>query len=442
MKRGFATPGAEQYTGRVHVLDIGAPRRLVEEVIGRNGIHFRWRARSRRVPTPGPSAPTGRPDGEVPRSVPVSCWRECGCGPGRPNAGPSRRRPEACTSPGGGGMASVGPAPGRAEAVCRAGLVVRRPELRPRSTSARSGRLPRTNSSDKRSPGLRPLRMAESSLRRVDLAARRGDDQILGLQAGAIGRSTVADAQDPHAATGIVVGKGAKIDPRAGSRHDRRTVGSANARFQAVQFALCGRGRRSSQPCRQQHHDPDTPNLFHVPPTFPERFTIAYDGRQRDRHAAAMHLYASETPCSIPPPRALPSFRPIRRILVSASSWEGSNHPRFAQQVAMLRAWVQRQPLSGYRMWGAFRAEKLTGVDSHPDATGTDRRRLAAAACGWRAARDGPRIASCRPGTSSAAWNSHGPGPLADCGGGGCRIAAGRRLSARVRPALPGLPGR
>ncbi len=34
MKRGFMTPGAEQYTGRVHVLDIGAPRRLVEEVVG------------------------------------------------------------------------------------------------------------------------------------------------------------------------------------------------------------------------------------------------------------------------------------------------------------------------------------------------------------------------------------------------------------------------
>ncbi len=32
-KRGFASLGAEQYTGRVHVLDIGAPRRLVEEVL-------------------------------------------------------------------------------------------------------------------------------------------------------------------------------------------------------------------------------------------------------------------------------------------------------------------------------------------------------------------------------------------------------------------------
>jgi hypothetical protein len=34
MKRGFLTPGAEQYTGRVHVLDIGAPRQLVEAVLG------------------------------------------------------------------------------------------------------------------------------------------------------------------------------------------------------------------------------------------------------------------------------------------------------------------------------------------------------------------------------------------------------------------------
>jgi NAD(P)H-hydrate epimerase len=33
-KRGFAAPGAAAYTGRVHVLDIGAPRRLVEEIIG------------------------------------------------------------------------------------------------------------------------------------------------------------------------------------------------------------------------------------------------------------------------------------------------------------------------------------------------------------------------------------------------------------------------
>ena len=37
MKRGFAAPGARQYTGRVHVLDIGAPRRLVEEIVGAAG---------------------------------------------------------------------------------------------------------------------------------------------------------------------------------------------------------------------------------------------------------------------------------------------------------------------------------------------------------------------------------------------------------------------
>ncbi len=32
-KPGFFAPGAEQYTGELHVLDIGAPRRLVEEVL-------------------------------------------------------------------------------------------------------------------------------------------------------------------------------------------------------------------------------------------------------------------------------------------------------------------------------------------------------------------------------------------------------------------------
>ncbi len=34
MKRGFLSPGADRYTGRVHVLDIGAPRKLVEEIVG------------------------------------------------------------------------------------------------------------------------------------------------------------------------------------------------------------------------------------------------------------------------------------------------------------------------------------------------------------------------------------------------------------------------
>ncbi len=32
-KRGFSAPGAAEWTGRVHVLDIGAPRNLVEEVL-------------------------------------------------------------------------------------------------------------------------------------------------------------------------------------------------------------------------------------------------------------------------------------------------------------------------------------------------------------------------------------------------------------------------
>ena len=35
MKQGFTIAGAGEYTGRIHVLDIGAPRRLVEEVTAR-----------------------------------------------------------------------------------------------------------------------------------------------------------------------------------------------------------------------------------------------------------------------------------------------------------------------------------------------------------------------------------------------------------------------
>jgi NAD(P)H-hydrate epimerase len=33
-KPGFFAPGAEAYTGQVHVLDIGAPRKLVDEMLG------------------------------------------------------------------------------------------------------------------------------------------------------------------------------------------------------------------------------------------------------------------------------------------------------------------------------------------------------------------------------------------------------------------------
>lgn len=36
-KTGFLTPGADRYTGQVHVLDIGAPRKLVEDVLGTRG---------------------------------------------------------------------------------------------------------------------------------------------------------------------------------------------------------------------------------------------------------------------------------------------------------------------------------------------------------------------------------------------------------------------
>jgi ribosomal protein S18 acetylase RimI-like enzyme len=51
---------------------------------------------------------------------------------------------------------------------------------------------------------------------------------------------------------------------------------------------------------------------------------------------------------------------------------EETAQSKFEQQVAMLRASVQRQPLSAYRIWGAFRAEKLAGsivVQTQPGRT-------------------------------------------------------------------------
>ena len=38
-KPGFLAPGAEQYTGPVHVLDIGAPRMLIEEMLAQSRRH-------------------------------------------------------------------------------------------------------------------------------------------------------------------------------------------------------------------------------------------------------------------------------------------------------------------------------------------------------------------------------------------------------------------
>jgi mycothiol synthase len=50
----------------------------------------------------------------------------------------------------------------------------------------------------------------------------------------------------------------------------------------------------------------------------------------------------------------------------------GLEESQFARQIAMLRASVQRQPFSGYRLWGVFRAEELTGsilVQTQPGRT-------------------------------------------------------------------------
>ena len=47
--------------------------------------------------------------------------------------------------------------------------------------------------------------------------------------------------------------------------------------------------------------------------------------------------------------------------MLSASGLGRIEQSQFEQQVAMLRASVKRQPLAGYRIWGAFRAKELAG---------------------------------------------------------------------------------
>ena len=42
--------------------------------------------------------------------------------------------------------------------------------------------------------------------------------------------------------------------------------------------------------------------------------------------------------------------------------WGGFEESQFNEQVAALRAAIQRQPLYAYRMWGAFHGEELTGA--------------------------------------------------------------------------------
>jgi ribosomal protein S18 acetylase RimI-like enzyme len=62
-----------------------------------------------------------------------------------------------------------------------------------------------------------------------------------------------------------------------------------------------------------------------------------------------------------PTPPRIAELSPDQEDLGLRLFLEGVDQAQFEQQVAMLRTSVQRQPLSGYRIWGAFRAEKLTG---------------------------------------------------------------------------------
>jgi ribosomal protein S18 acetylase RimI-like enzyme len=63
-----------------------------------------------------------------------------------------------------------------------------------------------------------------------------------------------------------------------------------------------------------------------------------------------------------PAPPQIAELSPDQEDLGLRLALKGLDPSQFEQQVAMLRASVKRQPLSGYRVWGAFRAEKLTGA--------------------------------------------------------------------------------
>ena len=72
-----------------------------------------------------------------------------------------------------------------------------------------------------------------------------------------------------------------------------------------------------------------------------------------------------------PAPPRIAELSPDQENLGLRLFLEGLEEPQFQQQVAMLRESVQRQPLSGYRIWGAFRADQLTGSILVQTATGT-----------------------------------------------------------------------
>lgn len=110
--------------------------------------------------------------------------------------------------------------------------------------------------------------------------------------------------------------------------------------------------------------------------------TIAYDGShspanvrqafQPDRQPDEVRLESLtygvcriiplEIPMIDPAPPRIVELSPDQEDLGLRLFLAGLEESQFQQQVAVLRASVQRQPLCGYRIWGAFHAEKLAGA--------------------------------------------------------------------------------
>ena len=364
MKRGFTTPGAEQYTGRVHVLDIGA----------RGGWWKRWRE-LQSWPSEIQLATDETPmkHGFLPRqpccnflshpcSICVPSVANCShatpfqtapyfrcdsakgtfqlLNPSLQLVDPTAKLLDLGRRIAGGNRLRTGRTERRPLRGGRGRRKIRQPNLarwrrdRFRSTGAEAGR--------RRCGGLAQLRCARrrahddfdpqrpnatdefqrQAVARIeavenghelaqhgDLAACRGDDQILRLQAGAVGRSAGSDAQDPYAAAGIVGGKRAKIDPLGGgSRHHRRTVGTANARFQPIQ-----------SPCAAAGDVPPSPAANNTTIPMPQVFFIF--GRPFLKGSLSHTMDAGRMPGHVPsnytgiPPRCThgTEFIPIRR---------------------------------------------------------------------------------------------------------------------------------
>ena len=199
--------------------------------------------------------------------VDLGLWRRFGW-----KGSPERARPTpapqaiaaGATSPGGGGMLSVRPAPGPSGGGA--------PGCAAPAGGAQDDFGPQRAISTEELQRQAVARIESVENRRefgeqANLAARRADDQVLGLQAGAIGRSTAADAQYDHAAAGVIVGNRAKIDP----------LGEATGATGGPLEVRMPDSNRSNSPCAATGDVPPSPAANNATIPCPKSFSCSAD---------------------------------------------------------------------------------------------------------------------------------------------------------------------